>query len=165
MAAPREKLATSRAQLQELQKGGRRVFQSKELTRVHRERLLANGFIREVMKGWLISSGPSAAEGDTTPWYASFWEFCTRYCRQRFGDEWHLSPEQSLLLHAENTAIPHQVIVYTPKGTSQIPPGPDQGSKLSFIMRRRYESKLEPASSHVDKWPACLEGRNRSFGW
>jgi fido (protein-threonine AMPylation protein) len=118
MSAPHEKLATSLARLQELQKGGRRVFQSKELTRVHRERLLANGFILEVMKGWLISSGPSAAEGDTTPWYASFWEFCTRYCKQRFGDEWHLSPEQSLLLHAENTVIPHQVIVYTPKGTN-----------------------------------------------
>ena len=35
-----------------------------------------------------------------------------------FGDEWHLSPEQSLLLHAENTVIPTQVVVYSPKGTN-----------------------------------------------
>src|SRR5262249_46568561 len=27
---------------------------------------------------------------------------------------WHLSPEQSLLLHAANTAIPRQVIIYSP---------------------------------------------------
>ena len=118
MAAPSEKLAASLTLLEELQKGGRRVFRSAELTRVHRERLVRNGFLREVMKGWLISSNPDVDSGDTTPWFASFWEFCTSYCRARFGSDWHLSPEQSLLLHAENTAIPPQLIVYAPKGTN-----------------------------------------------
>ncbi len=118
MATPNEKLAASLAQLQKLQESSRRVFQSKELTRVHRERLLHHGFLREVMKGWLISSSPSADPGDTSPWFASFWEFCARYCSERFRDQWHLAPEQSLLLHAENTVIPRQVIIYTPKGTN-----------------------------------------------
>ena len=115
---PNERLAESMAGLRELQKHKRRVFESKELRRVDRERLLRNGFLREVMKGWLISSSPSVREGDSTPWYASFWEFCARYCRDRFGDEWHLSPEQSLLLGAENTVVPKQVVVYTPRGTN-----------------------------------------------
>jgi hypothetical protein len=70
------------------------------------------------MKGWLISASPTAREGDSTPWYASFWEFCARYCNDRFGEEWHLSPEQSLLLHGERTVIPAQVVVNTPKGTN-----------------------------------------------
>ncbi len=70
------------------------------------------------MKGWLISSGPETASGDTSPWYASFWEFCAAYCTSRFEQDWHLSPEQSLLLHAENTVIPQQIIIYTPKGTN-----------------------------------------------
>ena len=118
MATPYEKLADSLAILSELQKSGRRVFLSKELTRVHRERLLRNGFLQEVMKGWLISAGPGVRAGDSTPWYASFWEFCARYCQDRFGDQWHLSPDQSLLLHAENSVIPAQVIIYTPKGTN-----------------------------------------------
>ena len=118
MATPHEKLAASLAQLEKLQKGGRQVFRSRELTRVHRERLLKNGFLREVMKGWLISSSRGADPGDTTPWYASFWQFCARYCAERFGDQWHLSPEQSLLLHAENTVIPKQLIIYTRKGTN-----------------------------------------------
>jgi hypothetical protein len=118
MAAPHEKLAESLAALQALQKGGRRVIQSKELSRVHRERLLLTGFVQEVMKGWLIFSSPGARAGDSTPWYASFWEFCARYCDQRFGDEWHLSPEQSLLLLAENTVIPRQAVVYSPRGTN-----------------------------------------------
>lgn len=120
MPAPNEKLADSLGALQALQKGGQRVFQSKDLSRIHRERLLGNGFVQEVMKGWLISSSPSAREGDSTPWYASFWEFCARYCQDRFGDEWHLSPEQSLRLHAENTVIPTQVVIYTPRGTNNV---------------------------------------------
>jgi len=115
---PNEKLAESLATLQALQKGGRRVFRSNELNRTHRERLIRNGFLKEVIKGWLISSSPSAREGDSTPWYASFWEFCGRYCKERFGEHWHLSPEQSVLLHAENTVIPAQVVIYSPKGTN-----------------------------------------------
>jgi hypothetical protein len=118
MAAPNEKLAESLDVLKALQEGGRRVFRSDEFSRVHRERLIENGFIQEVMKGWLISSSPSARAGDSTPWYASFWEFCARYCDDRFGGEWHLSAEQSLWLHGERTVIPEQVVVNSPKGTN-----------------------------------------------
>jgi len=119
MATPNEKLAESLDGLKALQEGGRRVFRSDDLSRVHRERLVANGFLQEVMKGWLISSSPSVREGDSTPWYASFWEFCTRYCNDRFGKEWwHLSPEQSFWLHAERTVIPEQLVVNSPKGTN-----------------------------------------------
>src|SRR5436190_11353891 len=118
MPAPHEKLADSLTALQALQKSGRRVIQSSELSRVDRERLLETGFVQEVSKGWLISTSPGARAGDSTPWYASFWEFCARYCNERFGDDWHLSPEQSLLLHAEKTVIPTQVIVHSPKATN-----------------------------------------------
>jgi Fic/DOC family len=120
MPAPHGKLADSLAVLGELQKEGRRVFRSAEIGRVHRERLIQNGFLRKVIKGWLISTGPHSNDGDTTPWYASFWEFCALYCRERFNIQWHLSPEQSLLLHAEATAIPAQVIVNSPKGTNNM---------------------------------------------
>ncbi|MGA2134303.1 MAG: Fic family protein [Bryobacteraceae bacterium] len=118
MSKPNEKLAESLSALRVLQKSGRRVFRSRELSRTHRERLLRNGFLRAVMKSWLMSSSPNAREGDSTPWYASFWEFCTGYCDDRFDDAWHLSPEQSFLLHAQNTVIPTQVVVYTRKGTN-----------------------------------------------
>ena len=118
MVTPNEKLAASLAQLEKLQGRGRRVFRSSELTRVHRTRLVRNGFLREVMKGWLISCSPDTDPGDTTPWFASFREFCAAYCAVRFGPDWHLSPEQSLLLHAEYTVIPQQVVIYTPKGAN-----------------------------------------------
>jgi fido (protein-threonine AMPylation protein) len=118
MPTPNQRLAASLSALRKLQRSGRRVFRSGQLSRVHRERLLRNGFVQEVMKGWLISSNPSAQQGDSTPWYASFWEFCARYCDARFGDEWHLSPEHSLLLHAENTVVPTQAVIYSPSGTN-----------------------------------------------
>src|SRR5215472_4244878 len=118
MPTPNQKLAESLDVLKQLQSGGRRVFKSDDLSRVHRERLVENGFLQEVIKGWLISATPGVRAGDSTPWYASFWEFCARYASGRFGDEWHLSPEQSLWLHGERTSIPEQVVVCSPKGTN-----------------------------------------------
>jgi fido (protein-threonine AMPylation protein) len=118
MPTPNEKLAESLAKLEKLQAEGRRVFRSPELSRVHRERLLHAGFLQQVVRGWLISSSPATTTGDSTPWFASFWEFCARYCEERFSKDWHLSPEQSLLISAENTVIPPQVIIYSPKGAN-----------------------------------------------
>lgn len=114
MATPNEKLAASLEELRQLQLDGSRVFASSQLSRTSRERLMKHGFLQEAMKGWLISASPSAQPGDTTPWFASFWEFCRRYCDDHFAGAWHVSPEQSLLLHAEDTAIPRQVIIYSP---------------------------------------------------
>src|SRR5690349_13238136 len=118
MPTPNENLATSLDMLKALQEGSRRVFRSDELSRVHRERLVENGFLQEVMKGWLISSSPDAQPSESTPWHASFWEFCARYCDERFTEQWHLSPEQSVFLHGERTVIPDQVVVHSPKGTN-----------------------------------------------
>ena len=67
MATPNEKLAESLAKLKVLQKGGRRVIRSNELSRVHRERLVANGFMQEVIKGWLISAGPRTSVSKQPP--------------------------------------------------------------------------------------------------
>src|SRR5438552_151862 len=118
MPSPNEKLAESLDELKALQQANRRVFRSDDLSRVHRERLVENGFLQEVMKGWLISSSPDSQVGESTPWHASFWEFCARYCDERFGEQWHLSPEQSLFLHGERTVIPDQLVVHSPKATN-----------------------------------------------
>jgi Fic family protein len=114
MVSSNEKLAASLEELRQLQGNGARVFASEQLTRTTRERLVKHGFLLEAMKGWLISSSPDTRPGDTTPWFASFWEFCTRYCTDRFGDAWYVSPEQSLLLHEEATVVPKQVVIHSP---------------------------------------------------
>lgn len=118
MAKPNEKLADSLTLLRDLRNSGANVIRSRQLSRIHRQRLLRGGFIQEVMKGWLIPARPDVSPGDSTAWYASFWEFCAGYCEERFGHTWHLSPEQSLLLHAENTVVPTQLMVLTPRGNN-----------------------------------------------
>jgi hypothetical protein len=89
------------------------VFRSNELPRLHRERLIRHGFLRPALKGWLYAASPTAEKSDTTPWHASFWEFCARYCDERFSEAWHFSPQQSLDLHAERPTIPKQVVVHS----------------------------------------------------
>jgi len=120
MAIPSEKLAASLDGLRKLQGQGLVAIRTRDLTRTHRERLLANGFLREVMKGWYIPSRPDEAPGDSTAWYASFWSFCAAYLRERFGEDWCLSPEQSLLLHAGNRTVPRQLLVRSPKAQNNI---------------------------------------------
>ena len=46
-----QKLADSLEQLQQLQGSGVVAIKSEQLSRVHRERLLKHGFIREVIRG------------------------------------------------------------------------------------------------------------------
>lgn len=119
MARPEEKLAKSLEVLKELQDKGIVAVRSGDLSRTHRERLLDNGFLQEVMKGWYIPSNPEEQSGESTGWYASFWDFCAAYLNERFGREWCLSPEQSLFLHAGNRTVPHQLLVRTPKGNNK----------------------------------------------
>lgn len=116
MTAPADKLAESLNVLRELQDQGRAAIRSGDLSRTHRERLVANGFLREVMKGWYISGHPDEPQGESTSWYASFWAFCAAYLSERFGDEWCLSPEQSISLHTGDWTVPKQLLVRSPKG-------------------------------------------------
>ncbi len=116
MAAPSEKLAASLDVLRALQKKGTVAIRSADLPRVHRERLVRGGFLREVMKGWYVPARPDEPAGESTAWYASFWAFCAAYLHKRFGTDWCLSPEQSLLLHAGNRTVPRQLLVRAPRG-------------------------------------------------
>ncbi|MFT5115741.1 MAG: hypothetical protein ACI8P9_005094 [Parasphingorhabdus sp.] len=119
MATPSEKLAESLEVLQEIQERGVVAIRSSDLTRTHRERLLNNGFLQEVMKGWYIPARPDESAGENTTWYASFWDFCADYLNQRFGDKWSVSPEQSLSFHTGNWTVPQQLLVRTERGDNK----------------------------------------------
>jgi hypothetical protein len=121
MATPSENLARSLSELKRFQnEDGIAVIRSADLSRKHRERLLANGFIREVIRGWYVSANPGEKPGDTTSWYRSFWHFASSYLNSRFGDNWCLSPEQSLLIHSGNFTVPKQLVIRSPEGGNNI---------------------------------------------
>ena len=121
MAKPPEKLAQSLEILRNLQTAERAgAIRARDLSRTHRERLLRNGFLQEVIKGWYIPSRPDEAKGDSTAWYASFWCFSApRIWKGRFGARWCLSPEQSLSLHAGNWTVPRQLAARSPAAREQ----------------------------------------------
>ena len=116
MATPGEKLAQSLEVLRQFQKENKIAIRSRDLTRTHKERLVQNHFLVEVMKGWYIPSNPEEGDGDSTAWFASYWDFAAAYLDERFGKEWILSPEQSLFLHTGKITVPGQLLVKTPKG-------------------------------------------------
>ena len=133
MATPPEKLARSLEILEKLQtSSGAAAIRARDLSRTHRERLLANGFLQEVIKGWYILSRPDEVKGESTAWYASFWRFCGAYLEERFGTEWCLSPEQSLCLHAGNRTVPRQLMVRSPRARNKVTKLPHGTSLLDL---------------------------------
>ena len=121
MPAPSEKLAQSLEILGKLQNSnGAAAIRARDLSRTHRERLLANGFLQEVIKGWYIPSRPDEVKGESTTWYASFWRFCAVYLEDRFGKDWCLSPENSLSFHGGNWTVPRQLVVRSSKGRNKV---------------------------------------------
>ena len=148
MATPNEKLATSLEVLRVLQDDVGNIIKSSEISRTHRERLQRAGFLKDVMAGWLVVTRLDNRPGDSTYWYASYREFCLRYCNDRFSGNWCLSPEHSLLMLAENAALPNQVVVWSPKASgnnrrlpydtsiydlkNELPPREDRSEKDGF---------------------------------
>ena len=120
MVTPSEKLAASLEVIKNLQDQGIVAIRSRDLSRTHRERLVKNGFLQEVLKGWYISSRPDDKAGESTAWYASFWNFLASYLESRFGQGWCLSPEQSLSIHAGNRTVPRQLLVRARKGSNNV---------------------------------------------
>ena len=121
MATVAERLAESLKQLKLLQDAENFVVLhgTDQLSRVHLTRLLSEGWLKEVIKGWYIASRPGM-EGDTTDWYTSYWAFISKYCASRFGKKWSLTAEQSLNLHSGDTTVPMQTIIRNPEGNNNV---------------------------------------------
>jgi hypothetical protein len=120
MATPGEKLAESLEILKQLQESGIVAINTSMISRVHRERLLTNNYIREVTKGWYIAIPPEEKEGDSTSWYTSYWSFCAGYLKERYGDGYCISAEQSLQIHAGDWSVPNQLVIRSTDGPNGI---------------------------------------------
>jgi len=163
------KLADSLEILRELRKGGQSIFRTSAFSRTHRERLRDAGFLAPVIKGWWMATNPAARSGDSTAWYSSFWEFCARYSDARFGGDWHLSPEISLLIHAEATDVPRQVVIHASEGTNHtidLPFGTslfdyrvDSMPEATLVTESDGLRRLTPAAALVRVQPSFFQQR------
>lgn len=144
MAAPHEKLAQSLAELATLQDQGARVIRSSRLSRTHRERLIKGGFLEEVFKGWYLPGRPGEPPGNTAAWFAGMRNFIGGYCDDRFGNDWHLSPEQSIQLRSGERALPLQLQIWTKGGHNQMVALPHGCSLFLYRAPGLLPSEAEP---------------------
>ncbi|HRV56362.1 MAG TPA: cell filamentation protein Fic, partial [Mangrovimonas sp.] len=93
------------------------------------------------MLGWYIAVAHDEQAGDSTSWYSSFWDFCARYLQERYEDDYCISAEQSLMLHAGNIAVPKQLIIRSTKGNNTATPLL-YGTSL-FVMKSPLPDKAE----------------------
>ncbi len=122
MPGPQDLLANSLARLAKLHSAGQYVVRAGDLPDTDRSRLVNAGWLAPIVRGWYLSSLPDLKDGETTTWHANWKEFVARYARKRFGDQWHLSPEISLLVQTAMPVVSRQVIIYTRVGHNNVTP-------------------------------------------
>ena len=164
MPPAKEKLAFSLEGLLELQSQGKVAIRSSDLSRVNRERLVKNGFLREVMKGWYIPTKPDQPADESTAWFASFWSFCADYLKERFGNDWCISPEQSLCLQVGNRTVPRQLIVRSRQGKNNITTLPQNTSILDICLPAPLPLEMDNQDGlNIYKLPLALIACTPSF--
>lgn len=146
MATPAERLADSLDALRELQENGNAAIKTEELSRTHRVRLVENGFLKKVARGWYIISRPDETPGDSTSWYSNFWHFCARFLAEKYQQNWCISAEQSVQLHAGNWNVPRQLIIKSPQANNfktELPYGTSLFSMRSALPVKRETTVVE----------------------
>ncbi len=122
---------------------------------------LESGLIRQYCPPWnmrgVAGQDPAEQTGESTRWYASFWDFCSAYLDERFGKQWCLSPEQSLFLHAGNRTVPQQLLVRAPKGGNKPTNLPHNTSLMDVKLDLPNEQYREQSNKlRIDTLPASL---------
>ena len=143
MATPRERFVEALKFLHELQeKRVVGIYTDDIPSRKCREILTKNGFIREVTKGWYIATNPEERDGETTAWYSSYWDFIVAFLERRYGNNWCLSADQSLLLHAGNQSVPQQLLIRSPQGNNNPTAFPHNTSLFNMRSNLPSENQL-----------------------
>lgn len=106
-----QKLAKALEVLHKINGSDQGIIRGNQLKQAEREILQKAGFLREFFKGWYFLSDPLADPGDTTPFFAHYFAFLSRYLSERFEQNYCLSAEHSLLIHAQTNIVPPQITV------------------------------------------------------
>ncbi len=126
------KLANSLSVLKPLKAKQNGVVAAGDIKDKHRLRLIEAGYLRPVIKGWYVCTTPDDGD-DTATWHRYFWPFVAGYLNKRFGRDYCLSAESSLLLHTRSVEIPPQVTVMTIRGGTSIIALPANTSIKTYI--------------------------------
>jgi hypothetical protein len=72
------------------------ILRSADMGRADRELLQRHRYLVDIVKGWYFLSTPTTAAGESTAWYANYWNFLSVYLGSRFGEAYCLSAASSL---------------------------------------------------------------------
>ncbi len=110
--------------LQSAEQNQAQIVRTSQIQRADRELLLRLGWLEEIIQGWYMLAKPDVAPGNSTAWYANFWDFVRLYLSHHYGEDYCLSAESSIDLHLDKPAVPKQIVVICAKGgghTRQLP--------------------------------------------
>ena len=108
------------------------VLRSASLQRSDRDILRRAGYLKDIVKGWYFLVRPDIDAGESTAWYASFWNFLATYLTERFGDDYCLNAVASLELQVGTTTVPRQVVAVTAHGGKTLLNLPHETSVLVY---------------------------------
>jgi hypothetical protein len=140
-----------RAALKELRCASlnRKAVPLRSLTRSQQTRLLREGYLVAVMKGWALVKEPAQPVDARSLSPEDFWAFLCGYLSERFYGAYCLAAEASLLRHVAREIIPERLAVITKARRAQslrLPNGCTlvlYGNGLTFPERRvRQEDGL-----------------------
>ncbi|WP_347067517.1 Fic family protein [Flavobacterium sp. WV_118_3] len=144
MATPQERLIEALTFLKDIQDKGITGIHTDDIPNIkYRKLLLKKGFMKEVSKGWYIATDPNERDGETTSWYSSYWDFIVQFLNRKYGDNWNLSADQSLLIHAGNWTVPQQLIIRTSQGNNNPTPLPHNTSILNLKTETQPSEQIE----------------------
>jgi len=98
----------------------RGIVRSASMSRTDRSLLLKQGYLTYIMKGWYFLSSAAGASGESTAWFAVFWDFLSVYLQTRFDKKYCLSAVSSLHVHAGTNTVPNQIIVTSEHGGKSV---------------------------------------------
>jgi hypothetical protein len=138
--APNELFADSLELLQPVLDDG--IYKSEGIRRRDFVRLHKAGYLVEIIRGWYHVSSPFAHSGSTV-WQGHFWPFLRQYLQDRFGENYCLSVQSSLLIHAGLTKIPDQTIVLIDRHHGQRIELPFGSSLLAYEEKSGLPAQVE----------------------
>ena len=140
------------------------VVKAATLKRADKELLLKLGYLQEICKGWYLLTRPGQKPGESTAWYASFWDFLSVYLDDRFGQDYCLSAVSSMDLHVGQCLIPQQVTVIAARGGAMVLKLPHGTSILVYQDRKNLPATVEMMNSlRVMPLPLALARMPASF--
>lgn len=119
------------------------VIKTEQLSRVDRERLIKANCLQKIVRGWYLFCTPGTEPGESTPWYASFWDFVRLYLTERFGNDYCLSPEASIDLHLGKNYLPPQIIVVAKSGGATVLKLPHNTSIMMYQDKKNFPKEID----------------------